>query len=162
MSWPRAYLRRRRRSRSCGDSCEHSSFCPLELLTTEPHQGGNRGRESVANLFRGAHSGSRHKQSHFLPMPRSTLDGQSVIVMPMGLSLGPGGSAIHMGPLLQHAAHGGGSGSMGRGGPGSGAAAIMSSGGGHVADPRELEPQPLCEWRNMWCAREGPAQLYVW
>ncbi|KAG2426437.1 hypothetical protein HYH02_014795 [Chlamydomonas schloesseri] len=87
-----------------------------------------------------------------------TLDGQSVIVMPMGLSLGPGGSAIHMGPLLQHAASGGGGGgggggSMGRGGQGAGAAAIMSSGGGMgvgVADPRELEPQPLCEWRNMW------------
>ncbi|KAG2425234.1 hypothetical protein HXX76_013819 [Chlamydomonas incerta] len=85
------------------------------------------------------------------PAPRRfiTLDGQSVIVMPMGLGLGAGGSAIHMGPLLQHAASGGGGGSMGRGGPGSGTAAIMSSGGA-VADPRELEPQPLCEWRNMW------------
>eukprot|EP00198_Chlamydomonas_reinhardtii_P014254 XP_001703591.1 predicted protein [Chlamydomonas reinhardtii] len=85
------------------------------------------------------------------PVPRRfiTLDGQSVIVMPMGVGLGPGGSAIHMGPLLQHAASGAGGGSMARGGPSAGAAALMASGGA-VADPRDLEPQPLCEWRNMW------------
>ncbi|KXZ40822.1 hypothetical protein GPECTOR_2100g1094 [Gonium pectorale] len=62
--------------------------------------------------------------------------------MPVGVGLGPGA----MGPLLQH--HHPGLGGAHAGGP-----AVMAAGvgmGGVMADPRELEPQPLCEWRNMW------------
>jgi hypothetical protein len=51
--------------------------------------------------------------------------------MPVGMDLGPGS----MGNLLQ--THPGG-------------ATVVATGVG-VADPRDLEPQPLCEWRNMWC-----------
>ncbi|KAG2481945.1 hypothetical protein HYH03_019099 [Edaphochlamys debaryana] len=56
------------------------------------------------------------------PAPRrlTTPDGQPIIIMPVG--------------VLHHAGQGSG-----------GTATVVG-----VADPRDLEPQPLCEWRNMW------------
>ncbi|GIL60792.1 hypothetical protein Vafri_15319 [Volvox africanus] len=62
----------------------------------------------------------------------TTSDGQPIFIMPVGMSMGP----APMGPLLEHHAQG----------PHAGGATLVAG----VSDPRDLEPQPLCEWRNMW------------
>ncbi|GLC50022.1 hypothetical protein PLESTB_000334000 [Pleodorina starrii] len=88
-------------------------------------------------------------QPHIAAVRRlTTPDGQPIIIMPVGVGVDLGPGAI--GPLLQHHHHHHQQGGVGMGGPG-GASAMMAAGMGvGVTDPRDLEPQPLCEWRNMW------------
>ncbi|GIL88723.1 hypothetical protein Vretifemale_16575 [Volvox reticuliferus] len=62
----------------------------------------------------------------------TTPDGQPIIIMPVGMNLSPG----PVGPLLEHHPRG----------PHVGGATLVAG----VSDPRDLEPRPLCEWRNMW------------